>query len=514
MSCSGHASDDTLVNGTSKNKKRETKRLQNMSQPTKKISGKISDHVGHIFANELARGTNYLNASDVLEKFISPPIGTATHQTLAKATTVQTVTPIIEQIQSTGKSVKQRRKSFGRGGMRVQYKASGSIFSLDDRAAVTALEELVERFGKVSHMGILDKSYTFFVTRAHDAALYFKVYDRVAVVGGDPLCEPEKFDSMLDEFAAYRKGFGWGIAFLGATSGFAEYAARNRSWVTMHFGVERVLNPLTNPILLETGAGKRIISKSKELLRKNVSLGIYIPKYRPDSLLQEQLVSIYTDWCADRNDKPIVQAYMTILDPFAIPELMVTIYTRDADGKLCGFAALRKIINGYHLDPYVATKDAPRGISELLILSAMSLLQQVDISYLSLGFEPSAELGEITGMPKPAQTLTRSVHRRAYRGLPIGGKQGFFDKFHPDNAQQSDLYLIIPTRGIPRPKHMKALMHTANIDISRLIFEDVKKSLSKIRESRRGSGEEAKKGMAEETKEREKDNQHRREVLS
>jgi hypothetical protein len=483
------------VNETSGNAKKETKRPKNMPQPAKKINGKISEHVAQVFADELVGGAKYLEASDVLEKFISTPKSMTSERTFSKATTIQIMTPVVEQSPIPKKSIPKRgRISVAKGKRTASYKTTGSIFSLDDRAAVTALEQLVDRFGKVSHMGILDKSYTFFVTQAHDAALYFKVLDKVAVVGGDPLCESDQFDSMLAEFAAYRKGFGWGIAFLGATSEFAEYAG-SKNWVTMHFGVERVLNPLTNPVLLETGAGKRIISKSKELLRKNISLGIYIPKYGSDHLLQEQLVGIYKDWCSDRNDKPIVQAYMTVLDPFAIPELMVSIYTRDANDKLCGFAALRKIINGYHLDPCVAAPDAPRGISELLILSAMSLLQNAGISYLSLGFEPSAELGEITGMPKPAQIFTRSVHRRAFRGLPIGGKQAFFNKFHPDDAQQRDLHLIIPTRGLPRPKHMKALMHTANIDISKLIMEDLRKSLSKIGESRRTSAEEPRKDV-------------------
>ncbi len=39
-----------------------------------------------------------------------------------------------------------------------------NIFDLDDFAALSALEELIGRYGRVSHMGILDKSYTFFIT--------------------------------------------------------------------------------------------------------------------------------------------------------------------------------------------------------------------------------------------------------------------------------------------------------------------------------------------------------------
>jgi hypothetical protein len=68
-----------------------------------------------------------------------------------------------------------------------------------------------------------------------------KVHDKVAVVGGDPFCEPDRFDSIFSEFAAYHKTFGWSIAFLGATYVFASYSRGNR-WPTMQFGIERVLN--------------------------------------------------------------------------------------------------------------------------------------------------------------------------------------------------------------------------------------------------------------------------------
>jgi hypothetical protein len=240
----------------------------------------------------------------------------------------------------------------------------------------------------------------------------------------------------------------------------------------MHFGVDRVLNPLTNDVLLESGAGKRTVSNSKALLRKNVSLGISIPRHGSNPILQSQLSDIYKAWCADRNYKPRVQAYMTVMDPFAMPLLMVYIYTKDLEtGLPNGLAGLRQIVKGYHLDPCIALPGSPRGISELLILSAMALLNGTGVSYLSLGFEPFTELGEITGIPKLAPGFTISVHRRVYRGLLIGGKQAFFDKFRPDDNQQGDLFLVIPTRGLPSLKHMKALMHTANIDISRLIFD-------------------------------------------
>ncbi|KAI9823823.1 MAG: hypothetical protein M1819_001124 [Sarea resinae] len=358
-----------------------------------------------------------------------------------------------------------------------KYKTSGLIFTLDDFAAMEALEQLVERHGRVSHMGILDKSYSFFVNKARDGALYFKVKQKVAVVGGDPLCHPSQFGAVLTEFEEYRKQFKWGLAFLGATDDMKKYA-EEKKWVTMHFGEERVLNPLNNPVLFEK-SGKRIIMQNKQLLdpkRGGVTLDAYSPAQGRDPQLQEQLVNIYDAWRAARNQSGTPQAYITVYDPFALPDLMTYIYTKDREGKPNGFAALRKLgANiGYHIDPCIAAPGAPRGISDLLIFSAMALLNKAGISYLSFGFEPLMELGEITGMAKPIAKITRTMYRHAFQGLPIGGKKEYHDKFHPDEQQRSGLYLVFP-QGVPSLRQTAAVIHIANISVRQLISTDLVK---------------------------------------
>lgn len=100
----------------------------------------------------------------------------------------------------------------------AKSKATGytNIFTLGDFAAVDAISMLTDSYGRVSHMGILDGSYSFFVTSALNAALCFKVKDHVCLVGGDPLCPEELFSELLDQFAKFRRKHNWGIIFIGA----------------------------------------------------------------------------------------------------------------------------------------------------------------------------------------------------------------------------------------------------------------------------------------------------------
>jgi Phosphatidylglycerol lysyltransferase, C-terminal len=356
---------------------------------------------------------------------------------------------------------------------------SPNTFTLGDFAAIAALESLAERYGRISHMGILDPSYTFFINQARTAALYYKVKNNVAVVGGDPLCERELFSEVLKEFTTYRKAHKYGIAFLGASDEFAKYA-REQKWVTMHFGIERVLNPLTNPILLENGGrtGKRMASSNRQLLdpkKGGLSVEVYCPSIARRPELQEELVGVYDAWRDHRNQSGIPQAYITVYDPFALPELMTYIYTKDHEGRPNGFAALRKLgaNNGFHIDPCIAAPAAPKGVTDLLVFSAMALLNKAGISYLSFGFEPLDTLGEITGMPKSIAKITRIVHKEIFQGLRVGGKKEYHAKFRPDETQESGLFLVFPDgTGV---RHMTAIVHHANISVRQLVVTKLKK---------------------------------------
>lgn len=351
-----------------------------------------------------------------------------------------------------------------------QPKYDGSTFNLDHFAALAALNALIERHGRISHMGILDPSYSFFMNQARNAALYYKVKNKIAVVGGDPLCTVEQIPALLKEFDKFRKKHGLGLAFLGALDRFAEYARAQKGWVLMKFGRERALNPMTNKVLKEE-EGKRIVKQCKQLLdpkRGGVRVNIYVPWQKQDLELQAKLMDIYQGWMKSKNTNGKPQAYMTVFDPFALPHLMVYIYTTDAEGKPNGFAALRMMSGGYHIDPYCALPDAPRGTSDLLIFAAMSLLQRAGISYLGLGFEPAEEVEDIHGLSSSMAQITRSAYRRTFSRLPISGKRAFHDKWHPDEAYDAGLHIIYP-EGRPSIRHSLATMHFANVCVREIV---------------------------------------------
>ena len=245
----------------------------------------------------------------------------------------------------------------------------------------------------------------------------------------------------------------------------------------MHFGTERVLNPLTNPVLHGTAA-KSVTVRNKHLLnpgKEGITIEVYTPRLGKNAQLQQQLVNVYDAWREHRNGLNVPQAYITVYDPFALPELMTYIYSKDRSGTPNGFAALRMLgaNNGYHLDPCVASPGAPKGITDLLLYGAMALLNKANISYLSLGYEPLDDLGEITGMPRSMAKISRRVHRGVFQGVHVAGKKDYHDKFRPDKEQESNLYLVFPP-GVPSLRQMMAIVHVANIGIRKVVSKNLR----------------------------------------
>jgi hypothetical protein len=396
--------------------------------------------------------------------------------------TASTVAPTVSSHHRP--SMESLRSSPPSRGQASSSTTTGAVFCLDDFSTMTAIQRLTAQYGRVAHMGILDHSYRFFVNQSRTGALSFKVRNYVAIVGGDPLCEPHMIPSLLAEFATYRRRHHWGLAFMGASASFVRDFAQPKGWTTIRFGTERVLNPQTNEVLLER-SGKRIAVQNRQLLNQakgGVSLGVYAPAvHGTDVQLQSELVGIYDAWRAERNTSAGPQAFITVYDPFALPALMTFVYSRGPDGTINGFAALRRLgEGGYHVDPCIAAPGAAKGISDLLIVSAMALLHRAGVSYLGFGFEPVHALAreDITGMAGPLASLTRELYGHTFRRLPIHGKKAYHDKFRPDGDQDCGLYLVFPG-GMPGPRQFLGMIHMANISLRKILWADLRSWVSR-----------------------------------
>ncbi|ATY59254.1 hypothetical protein A9K55_003107 [Cordyceps militaris] len=371
----------------------------------------------------------------------------------------------------------------------IDTRSSSSSSSLDAYASSTRLSDShssscsddldtsYHHYSRTAHMGILDPSYALFVSQHGHGSLVYKVRSGAAVIAGDPLCSPDQVQPLLDEFQQSRGGRRrLRIVYVGASAAFAAQAQKS-GCVTLHFGRERVLNPQTNP-LLRNKAGKRTISQCRQLLdpaRGGIAVAMYAPSVNGcDAALEAELQAVYDGWRAQRDaarccppSSSAARAFITQYRLFSRPDITMVLYTTGRDGRANGIAGLRYLgaNNGFQLDPCVAAADAPRGITDLLVVAALQLLRSSGVAYLSLGFEPYAELKDVTGRGGLLARLTRHGYRRVMGSLKAAGKQTHNDKLRPDEELESALYIILP-RGLLHVREVSALIKAANIDVT------------------------------------------------
>lgn len=349
-----------------------------------------------------------------------------------------------------------------------------SAASSQESALEDDFDASYHNFSKTSHMCILDPKYTVFVSRFGHGSLVYRMHNNVAVVAGDPLCDPAQTNALFDEFRLFNGNKRMKIIHYAASAAFSEYA-QTQGCVVMNFARERILNPVTNN-LCESKSGKRIASQCRKLLdpkREGIQVGIYAPGLSEhDPTLEEEMQTVYDSWRTKRDSEEnasSAQTFITQYDLFARPEITIYLYTWGPDGRINGVAGLRCLgaNDGFQLDPCIASEDAPRGITDLLVVISTQLLKRSGITYLSLGVEPFESLRELSGQTGLWAHLTKKSYRRLMTTVAVDGKRSYYDKFRPDDEQAGNLYIILP-KGTFHIREMMALMQIANISLGRL----------------------------------------------
>ncbi len=86
--------------------------------------------------------------------------------------------------------------------------------------------------------------------------------------------------------------------------------------------------------------------------------------------------------------------------------------------------------------------------------------------------EPSDAL-DLNGFPAVLTKYAARIYSKVFEGLKLSGKKEYHDKFKPDEALESGLYLMFPS-GIPGPRHILSIMHLVNIEVRGLIYSKLK----------------------------------------
>lgn len=337
----------------------------------------------------------------------------------------------------------------------------GDTLTAAPSTAVCPLERqdivnIVRRWADVNTDGILDASCQLFSSSSIEGLIGYRIEASNAVVFGDPVCPEEHKGTLAQEFQAYCKNKNLGVVYAVASEEFAKWAVANIQSVAVEFGEKFVLNPLSNPMNNKGSKAGLVRKKVKHALAE----GVFVEEYRGNDPEMEAAIQGVADAWLDSRHGP--QVYLANISLFKDRTGKRWLYAKQA-GHLVGILLLNqlKANEGWLLNNVMITKNAPNGLSELLVISALQMLEIENCQHVIIGPVPAKRLGKIEGLGRFATTLTRWAYKGAQKVFRLGGHEVFWEKFQP---AVKPAFLLFPENNLSISS-IKALLRAFNVHI-------------------------------------------------
>lgn len=313
---------------------------------------------------------------------------------------------------------------------------------------------LVRKWGNVNTDGLLDEGNFFFSTPEVDGFIGYKVASANAIVCGDPVCAPEDRSPLAKAFDHECSKNNLGVVYTIVSEEFAHWATENLSAIGIEFGMKFLLDPRDNPTKSKGSKAVLVRKKVKQALKD----GAVVKEYSGGSTqIERQIEGVAEEWVRNRKG---MQIYLCQVALFQDCNGKRWFYA-EKEGTIVGILLLNelKAKEGWLLNNVMITQDAPKGLSELLVISALEALEREGCHYVLVGPVPSKELGNITGIGRMGANFARLLFRGAKHIFPLDGHVAFWDKFMP---QTESSYLVFPHKNLGFSS-LKALMQALNV---------------------------------------------------
>jgi lysyl-tRNA synthetase class 2 len=248
-----------------------------------------------------------------------------------------------------------------------------------------------------------DKSYFF--DSDERAFVAYKVVGGVAIVSGDPIGPPERFQALVGSFLQFARTRDWRVAILGASESALD-AYRAHGLHALYHGDEAVVD--TENFSLEG----RPIRKVRQSVHRLERAGYTASALRPSEIdppLRRELEDLARAWRGAQPERGFVMALDTLfrLDD----EHAVFMVGRAKDGSVAGFLhfALSRRGGALSLSSMPRLRTTPNGFNEWLVCCAIEWARAEGFRRVSLNFAPFAALLA----PEAELSTLQRIERRA-----------------------------------------------------------------------------------------------------
>lgn len=309
-------------------------------------------------------------------------------------------------------------------------------------AEIYSIPECIARWGNSASVALLDPACKIFSSPAIPGIIGYKHEAKNIIVFGDPLCAPENTTDLMTQFHAEFQDTVKNIIYVAATEKFTQNSLGNLCHAAISIGNEIILDPTKDPRLERGDRASLLRGKCNQAIRNNVLIREYV---EGDLQIEKGMIAVGEAWL---NGRQGLQIYLHNVDIFAHREHKRFFYA-EKDGAVIGVLILTRIgaCDGWVISLSMVEKNAPKGTSELLIVSALEILAKEDCHFFAIGTVPTPTVNAIEGLGPIGRLFVRAGYQFATRAFNLTERESYWTKFHP-TTQSSYLVLSKPTLGI------------------------------------------------------------------
>lgn len=319
---------------------------------------------------------------------------------------------------------------------------------------IKSLHHWTHKWGGAVSEAILESSSNYFYLNEIEGFIGYRLLHGCAVVLGDPVCAPEKKTLLAEAFQKFcDENMLTSIYFI-ASKQFASGAINRISKIMIEVGEEVIFDPSFDPMEGHKGA------KLRNTIHHANHLGLSVKEYIPMNIeLEKAMLQVGKKWVNARRGPQIYLGHLNFFDDRTGKRWF---YLQDGKGNMTGMALLSSLeaYHGWLLKFLITLRGAPRGASELLMVSLLDTLRQEGCHYLTYGMIPGDRLGEIIGLGKVSTCIARGGFKLAKWLFHLGERNVYWHKFHP-HSEKCYVLFSSPTM---RLKELRALSNALKID--------------------------------------------------
>ena len=314
---------------------------------------------------------------------------------------------------------------------------------------------MLRQWGGVNSGGILDDNCLYFNHQAIPGLIGYRLVTKVAVVLGDPVCAPEYKEALALAFHDFCANEQLDVIYIMTSEDFALWAQQKLTPVLIEFGATLFLNPADNPYHHPGSQSKALRKKVHNCLHK----GVTIKEYKGDDIrIETAITEIVNTW---KNARKGPQIHLCQPSPFK-DRIGKRWFYAEQDEQIIGSLILNelKVDNSWLLNNVMIKENSPNGLSELLVISTLNVLEAEGCNSVTIGPIPKNQLGKIIGLNSFISVIPKIIYKASQYFFNLSGHETFWEKFQP---RQQGSYLIFPHQNISYTA-IKAIIYALHRD--------------------------------------------------